>query len=537
MKNSFIFKIFFIFWFLSLSLQTQAFFGEQAGLDLYKNLDKNFSSTTSNWFQTQLAGTSPTIKDKINELINQQAILNNHEYKDCISGDLAPSQLEAISQWNLKILYEKISNNCKNSSWKIENATINFIQKIIREHYNNAFIVAQKEVEVIWDISSLWIYSDWDLENSTFDLMDDLEKINDIIFASKFQYNWTQNGNFLDYLEKINEDKKQEIIQNTNDKSVLQEFNTWEKAYQEDTWWNFLENLLQSWNTNSNICIDPSTWNHWLDVSFLEDFTVWNFQDDFSEDLQNLENNITSSWANNQNLATQITGDYQWVNDNSLWPCDSFYCITVNFKTYNHQLLGWWDNITIEYLIDRSNQHLSRFANASLIPAKMTTNNFELWLSNLNLSELFHMSFQIQTKPVPILSLEKSQEDKKNEDKYSSNALLEKYYKAYGLDYTRRNDLHNFTKYKQEIASVIQSTDSQITDSFDRIEKLESFMNGKKSEVNIIKKDISEKFTQKNLEELHSQLIEINNFTKSITQYSQTLWDLIVAMDKIKNAN
>ncbi len=535
MKNIIVKYLFFILWFLYLCSNTQAFFGEDVWLDLYKNLDTNFSSNLWDWFQTELSWTHGSIKDKLNSLIDLEAQLQGFPYTNCIKSDIAPSQLEAIHNGNTSILYSKINDTCKNSSWNIDVSTVTFIQKVLQKHYQSSFQRAQEKIEIIWDISSLGIYSDGNLDNSSFDIIDDLEKINDIIFASKFTYNWSESQNYQDIFDKINDDKKREVLQNTTDKSVINEINDWEKAYNKDSWWFFLENLLQSQQHNSNICVDPNSWDHWLDIRFLNEFELGEDSSNLElvEDLENAQNPEIFSWSQNNNTAVDLSGNYQKVNDNAMWPCDSFYCITVDFKTYNHQLLGWWDNITIEYIIDRSNQHLSKFANASLIPAKMTTNNFELWLSNLNLWDLFHMSFQIQTKPVPILSLQKGEKNPQ-EDKYSSNTLLEKYYKAYWLDYKRRNDLDNFTKNKEELASIIQSTDSQITQAQQRVEKLETYLAQKDDEVEILKKDISEKFSQENLWEFHNQLIEINNFTKSITEYANTLWELIQAMDKIK---
>ncbi|MGB2111002.1 MAG: hypothetical protein ACPHY8_03870, partial [Patescibacteria group bacterium] len=67
------------------------------------------------------------------------------------------------------------------------------------------------------------------------------------------------------------------------------------------------------------------------------------------------------------------------------------------------------------------------------------------------------------------------------------------------------------------------STDSQITAAQQRVKQLETLLAEKDDEVEIMKKDISEKFTQENLQEFHNQLIEVNNFTKSITEYANTL--------------
>jgi hypothetical protein len=85
----------------------------------------------------------------------------------------------------------------------------------------------------------------------------------------------------------------------------------------------------------------------------------------------------------------------------------------------------------------------------------MTTQNFELAFKNLNLADLFHMSFQIQTKPVPILSL--VDESKEGSNEFKSSTLLEKYYKAYNLDYKRRNDIVVFEDQEKEYKTLLNS--------------------------------------------------------------------------------
>lgn len=536
MKNKSVFKLFFMIWLFFLCNSTQAFFGEEAWLDLYKNLNENYSSINSDAFEYELVWTYGSIKEKINSIINIQSKLQKKGLSNCMQKDLAPSHIKAIYEWNTALLYEKIWDNCKDSSWNINNDTLTFLQWIIKNYYLESYENSQEQLKVIWDISSLWIYSDGNLDNSSFDIINDIEEINKIIFSNSSTYQWEESQNYQDYFNWLFEDKKQEVAYNTTDKIVLAEITGWEIAFNnEETWWDFLQNLLESHQTNNNICIDPNSWDHWLDISFLSDFSLDDSQTNVNEELfTDIIESQNNSWSTNSwNLAKQISWNYKGVNDNSMWPCDNFFCITVDFTTYNHQLLGGWENITIEYIIDRSNQHLSKFANSSLIPAKMTTNNFELWLTNLDLSELFHMSFQIQTKPVPILSLEDWEKDP-SKDKNSSNSLLEKYYKAYWLDYKRRNDITIFNSDSQELSSIIQSTDSQITDATNRIQQLETYLSEQEKEVDLMKKDISTKFTQENFSQLHNQLIEINNFTKSITQYTKDLWNLIDAMDKIK---
>jgi hypothetical protein len=67
------------------------------------------------------------------------------------------------------------------------------------------------------------------------------------------------------------------------------------------------------------------------------------------------------------------------------------------------------------------------------------------------------MSFQVSTKPVPILNVNKN--DRKDSNEYSSDTLIEKYYKANDLDYQRRNDITRFLDYEKEYKTLLNSVD------------------------------------------------------------------------------
>lgn len=54
----------------------------------------------------------------------------------------------------------------------------------------------------MYQIANVWIFSDWDIENSWFDLINDIEEIDSIIFASKEEYEWSYDNNFNDDLEE-----------------------------------------------------------------------------------------------------------------------------------------------------------------------------------------------------------------------------------------------------------------------------------------------------------------------------------------------
>lgn len=521
---------------------SHAFLEEETWLNLYNTLDEGYTELEKKNFEYELSWTDKTIKDKVNSLLKLRMDFLWEDW-DCIEGDLAPSHIEEIAKWDIKILYEKIWDKCKDEDNAITIATLWLIKKVITDHYNTSLLLASEKSSQMQKIWSVGLYSDGVTENASFDLIDDLEKIDAIIFSSKITYDWAEYENMNDSFNEKMDKKKEELEANTVDPEVIKE-STWEEiAYSsEDKWWDTVSNLWD-FNTeysNQYACIDENS-DHGFNWWYLESLTQnedneWNILDDLIVATES-SNNSNSSNSNNSNSPASknepenITGNYKKVNDNAGWPCSDFFCIMVDFQVHQQQLLWWWNNITIEYLLDRSNKHLRKFANSSLIPAQMTTQNFELAFKNLNLADLFHMSFQIQTKPVPILSLE--DESKEGSNEFKSTTLLEKYYKAYNLDYKRRNDIVVFEDQEKEYKTLLNSWELRINAASKKDEELQVFLNKQAKQADLISQNIYKKWSYETLGDFWDQFIELNNFTVAIKDHSQTWLDIMKAMDKI----
>jgi len=79
---------------------------------------------------------------------------------------------------------------------------------------------------------------------------------------------------------------------------------------------------------------------------------------------------------------------------------------------------------SIQSIVEKSNEHLKKFVNTSLIQSKMTTNNFELPLRDLKLSEIFSFGMVITKKTPPILNLEKNEEKSADENPLSAKNIF-----------------------------------------------------------------------------------------------------------------
>lgn len=557
-KNIINIFIFFILCISNMGQVSHAFIGDEVWLNLYNTIDEWYEKIDLQNFEYELSWVDDTIKDKLNSLINQHYSLIGEELKDCIDWDLAPSHVIDIALWSYSMLAEKLWDNCKNSSGVYETKTLKTIQSIFRKHYESSKNIASEKSIQIQKIWSVWLYTDGILENSSFDLIDDIEKIDSIIFTQEIEYNWEEYEDFNKLFEDKQKEKKDIINNKVTDPAVISE-NNWESvatnlSNPSNTQSNNIDlNILSDfnpdnsyyWASSNYVCVDDKS-DHWFNPELIDQLinTNENLSPDNNDFAQQNSNswNSSNNWNNNNSPQTSnnstenkksesISGWYVELNDNAGWPCSDFFCITVDFVVNQQQLLGWWPNITIEYLIDRSNQHLRKFANSSLAPAKMTTQNFELWLKDLNLSEMFHMSFQVSTKPVPILDVNKNDRPKSNE--YSSTTLLEKYYKANGLDYQRRNDVTIYTHKDDIYKTILNITNLNKKVLVDKKDTLEAYNKLMLTKSKLISTNIYKKVSYETLWDFGDQFTELNNFSTWIRDYTQSLSDIVAAMIKI----
>ncbi|QFR39063.1 hypothetical protein A9Q91_02405 [Candidatus Gracilibacteria bacterium 28_42_T64] len=512
-----------------------SFLGEDLGLDLYKNIDKGFEQLELKNYEYELKGGEDSMAKYINEILEIDGV------GKCIIDNISSSDIQKISAGDIGVLASKITDECKGEDQSISIEKINKIQNAIQEIHNIAQSSAEEKSKQIHSISQIGLYSDGIIENSSFDLVDDLQKIDAIIFSSKIEYEGADYENIDDYLagnfgiknDKNNFSPTPAVSSGAESTSESSEDENIEEANQEN------KNLpLVLGNSNKYICsyddkiqngFSPDTLENLINnienpnisVPQVESSSIENREQDESDNSES-NNNPDNDSINN--------GSYSTVGD--AWPCNNFFCIFVDFVVYEHKLLVGGENISIEYLLNRSNEHLRKFANTSLAPAKMTTNNFELGLKDLNLADMFHISFQIQTKPVPILDIKKETEDK-DKSEFSKDKMLETYYNSLSLDYKRRNDLSIFSKSESELKTLLDSAELNITDVAIKHEQFNKRVNERKEKLNFIGKSVGKKVQYETMEDFGDQFIELELFSKAISDYVQSLQNVIKQMKEI----
>lgn len=533
----------FISYLLSITNISNADFWSLSSLDLYKNID-----AWINWLVIQMTNyelewwnEKKWILNWINKLAKKNWIEECLDESKKISVDKFNKIISNESWVNTSEIIKLFKPDCNNGNVSIK--LINQYSDLFTLYSDIKTSTAKDKSEKIYKLSQIWIYSDWNEENSWFDLIKDIEEIDKIIFANVIDYEWEQ----IDSIDKTLNAFFEPLNKKVDELTTPKNFDTTDKADQT----NNIDNTIYSpknqetdkdkiINTTSNYICPPKNKNdNWLSYDALQwllnnintyinwwiNNNIWNTDLDNNNQVNNWNNNSDSDKKNKNNWA------YQKVTDNSIWPCDNFFCIMIDFVTYEHSLFWGWEDITIEYLLNRSNKHLSKFAATSLIPAKMWTNNFELWLKDLNLPDIFHLSFQVSTKPIPILNIEKQW--KTDNSEFWVKNMLEQYYEAYWLDYKRRNNLDAFVKFEADKQWTNNSVWLAYKNFLNKQKENDNIANENKKRLLTLQKAIESKVSYWTIWTFEEQFTELDKFTVWIINYSNTLDWLIKQLNKV----
>jgi len=169
---------------------TYAFLWQDSWLNLYNDIEKWMKELKKKNFEYEISWWWKDISAEVNK------VLKNNDIKECIKPGLTLKDFKLISEWYISTLKE----NLKTTKWCNYKDTIDIstLNAISRQISTMNLVYEQKANEKsndIYKISRIWIYSDWDLDNSSFDLMSDLEEIDKIIFTKEIPYNWEAISN------------------------------------------------------------------------------------------------------------------------------------------------------------------------------------------------------------------------------------------------------------------------------------------------------------------------------------------------------
>jgi len=363
--------------------------------------------------------------------------------------------------------------------------------------------------------------SDWDKNNSPYDLIEDLQEIDKVIFGEKYDYNWVEKTAWImwNYMNWVTPNWVNSFTPYKPIK-ITDLIWTWSIAdyitpLTPPTIQNNPTNYVCSWSNNLS----------WLDQNFI-DGIIQNPNITSSWHTNSWTNSNTHSWSFSGSLKPLITW-YSKVNDNESWKCDWFFCIVIEFKMYNHKLLWWWSTISIKSIIDKSNQHLSKFAwKTSLCQYVASTNNWELSCKKFDFSKIFSMNFIIIKKSPPILNIDKKETQTEKIDKNSPlwyENLLVEYYKNLWLDYKRANSVEYIENHIQDLMSVQHSANLKATDAEDKYNAYVDYINKQQENNKNLSKVVETKIGHDDLEVFYRMFVELRVFADAMQSATSKL--------------
>lgn len=507
---------------------TSAFLWEDLGLDLYRQIDEWFWSLEAKQYEYELTGQwEADINQVLEPIFADNGLKCDIGSSSDIERMLADGNVwmiveRCVWEWNPipATLVEEVTN------------TLNYIRNTFKDR-------AETKSKKTYEVARIWLYSDWNIENSPFDLITDLQEIDRVIFSEELEYNWIEKDKSADEeLDDFLREDKDYLYEEDEDEEIdpEEDIEEDEETDPEDEEW--FEDIVDELDYHTYVC-EPGDDLSGLDVSEVDDiidsieWTGWYVPHPTYWEYPGWVYTNGASWWWPFPGGTTLTGNYTPVTDD--WKCDqgSFFCIIIEMQKSNYGLAGW-ETMTIETVLKRAAKHLEKPANASLTQRKQTTNNFEIGSIIKDLAGMFRgFGIEVSSKPIPILELEGKNDDLVEWDLFEIENLLKTYYKNAGLDYDRRNDLHNFTSKAEEEKVIETSAEMAIPYVEDRINELENFETALRENNRIVSLAVDKTILQDDMKQFWDQFTELERFVAAIEDFCKAITGITGEMKKI----
>ncbi len=447
-----------VYIFLLLSpVSTQAFLGDDLGLNLYSEIDSGINEYEADAYIYEVVWEQWSIKQQINNTLIANSL------PACIQGDISISEFNDIATGNILTLQKKIWDTCRDEQWKLINSQVSEIQSYITDLSREKQAEAERKTRNVYKVARTGMYINGTTNDAPFDLIVDLQKIDEIIFSNVIEYSWEE----IDHDNAFRGKLDSRIANSTLSSNVGGEninIDGWSWGNNWGGWWSSNNPDSQADEPtidtlHGDVCEYPD------DSSWLWEEALWKIFKIIPKPRQKIQprKNVTTSRSSG--------GSTTQNNIASGWNCDSFFCVTVDFIVYNHKLLWSGKSFSVQKVIETSTEHLRKWANTSLLQSRITTNSFQPSIIIKDLAKIFHMDFIVTTKPAPTIN------DRlvNNNSALKKNALIEKYYKSLWLEYSYRNSLENFKDSDEEIISILNCAELTKTCVIWNIEEYNSY--------------------------------------------------------------
>lgn len=362
----------------SVYCNEEGIIGTNLGLDFYSRIDDAWDSLAQN-----------LVNRRLNEKWNYSSLgcnvpwLNGQRIDQRLLDEL---MLGNYTSLNKILLAKKIS---------IDSPTQSKVVQCLTEKYSDLQKSAhldQNTLETVWNI---WLYMDWDLINSDYDIVSDITKINAIIFKEKYDYKGTKNASaraISNMLAWWSVSPLFPVSSGVGSGASTNSGTVWSS-----TWWT----IWWSNPPNSSTNILPwawvcSVWNNGLPATIGSEL----FGDGFFDDL---DATLAGGWGGVG--LVPISGSIGWVPSVSAFdssnfgvsggpdffhtpscPDDNILCIKINMRPSNTNMLGSFSNTSIESLLEQHTKMMEPISRSDLSGQKMTNNSYQLPFLNVKIA-------------------------------------------------------------------------------------------------------------------------------------------------------
>lgn len=503
--------------------------GEDLWLDLYKNIDEGYGTMEAKQYEYEMTGQGESsVSEVIGPILAEEGIecdINSTQEIEELLGNTGESEIRAILE------------KCSGGSETLPTQFVEEVQTTLNHIKNSYGERAQNKTDMTFKVSRIGLYYDGSTENSGFDLIDDILEINKIIFTQELKYEGVPYEKSADEaLDDFIEEDKDYLYEESEDEDETSLDDEDGTVDDEDETLGEEEDEIPLWE-HEYVC-------KMNDGSGLSE-----------EEIDDILTGIEGSGSGGSTPRTSIwvfpsggvsngaswgwpfpgagpIGDYQKTKDS--WKCDDVLCIIIEIQKSTYWLAGW-ETMSIEKILSKAGEHLSKAANASLTQRKMTTNNFELGSIIKNLPDMLRwFGLEVSSAPVPILDLEdKSESEALKWDMYEPENLISTYYKNNGLEYNRANDLDIWNRNAEEEKVFQTSAGMPTTYPEERMNELRRFQAAMRGNNTLISDSLDSQLMSNDMKEFWNQFAELERFVAWLEDFCNSIGLMLGDMKKI----
>lgn len=514
------------------------YIGEDLGTDLYRKIDVGQGEVTKKLIGKRITGSNA----RINKTIQAACFKAGSTSKPFLKPgqEFTEDEFAAIESGSYYPIFSKIAVPVGTNGSKLDTDILDCVQQSIARDFSKIKTEVAYEQRTLSRIGSIGIYTDGSLQNSSFDLMKDLERVHAVIFSKDIPYEGTANmsaqsaKNFFSSPQQAFEDMNQGFdLTNRLSRDLA------------DSGWKLIQQgpandpVGPKGTSLSEICAASGSTIKGLDSGLIDDLQSQTY----------LGNNTGTQGSGDLNGFTGTGGEYPEYpvsgtpgsgdknSYNKGFRCTGFFCIDVDFVMYSDTLLGGGKTYAIQSILEQNFKIVTKFAGSSFIQAKHTNNFFQLLLKNLDLPSMAHIGVVVTSLPAPIINLpgDKTPRGKPSQSDAEKqyNELVSGVFTDRGLDIRRSNALPVIASNARDYGIntleglTTDQTDAKLRDANESVRSIKN--DARSSYVALKEADLKNEYG----DSFAGDLNQFEAFTKAFVDHLGNFVSLVQKIDEI----